>query len=137
MQQRLHIRARHATLHKQTREHAGNHAVDEVEALNLSRRTAVALLERKQPLGRRQPQCARQSKERALFLVVVHHGGDPLAGINRVGDLSRNGTKRVSIAGGGKRNRRHLKHMGGDSSPALAADQCHKTVLHGRNAERT
>ena len=137
VQQRLHIRARHATLHKQTREHAGNHAVDEVEALNLSRRAAVALLERKQPLGRRQPQCARQSKERALFLVVVHHGGDPLAGINRVGDLSRNGAKRVSIAGGRADHRGHLKHTGGSSSPALAADQCQETVLHGRNAERT
>ena len=53
VQQCLHIRARHATLHKQTREHAGNHAVDEVEALNLSRRTAIALLEREQALGRR------------------------------------------------------------------------------------
>ena len=137
MQQRLHIRARHATLHKQTREHAGNHAVDEVEALNLSRHTAVALLEREQALGRRQPQCARQSKERALFLVVVHHGGDPLAGINSVGDLSRNGTKRVSIADGCADHRGHLKHTGDSSSPALAADQCHKTVLHGRNAERT
>ena len=120
MQQRLHIRARHTALHKQTREHAGNHAVGEVEALNLSRRTAVALLERKQALGRRQPQRARQPKERALFLVIVHHGGDPLAGINRAGDLSRNGTKRVSIAGGCAQNGGSLKRAG--SSPALAAN---------------
>ena len=131
VQQRLHIRARHATLHKQTREHAGNHAVNEVEALNLSRRTAVALLEREQALGRRQPQRARQSKERALFLVVVHHGGDPLAGINRAGDLSRNGTKRVGIAGGCANHSRYLNHTGGSSSPALAADQRQETVLHG------
>ena len=136
MQQRLHIRARHATLHKQTREHAGNHAVNEVEALNLSRRTAVALLEREQALGRRQPQRARQPKERALFLVVVHHGGDPLAGINRAGDLSRNGTKRVGIAGGCANHSRYLKHTGG-SSPALAADQRQETVLHGGDTKRT
>ena len=136
MQQRFHIRARHAALHKQARKHAGNHAVDEVEALNLSRRTAVALLEREQALGRRQPQRARQSKERALFLVVVHHGGDPLTGTNRTGDLSRNGTKRVSIAGGRANHRRHLKHTGGSSSPALAADQRQETVLHGGDTKR-
>ena len=136
VQQHLHIRARHATLHKQTREHASNHAVDEVEALNLSRRAAVALLEREQALGRRQPQRARQSKERALFLVVIHHGGDPLAGINRAGDLSRNGTKRVSIAGGCANHSRYLKHTGG-SSPALAADQRQETVLHGGDTKRT
>ena len=136
VQQRLHVRARHAALHKQTCEHAGNHAVGEVEALNLSRRTAVALLEREQALGRRQPQRARQSKERALFLVVVHHGGDPLVGINRAGNLSRNGTKRVSIARGRANHRRHLKHTGG-SSPALAADQRQETVLHGGDTKRT
>ena len=135
MQQHLHIRARHATLHKQTREHASNHAVDEVEALNLSRRAAVALLEREEALGRRQPQRARQSKERALFLVIVHHGGDPLAGINRAGDLSRNGTKRVSIAGGCADHRRYLKHTGG-SSATLAADQRQETVLHGGDTKR-
>ena len=137
MQQRFHIRARHAALHKQARKHAGNHAVGEVEALNPSRRTAVALLEREQALGRRQPQRARQSKERALFLVVVHHGGDPLAGINRAGDLSRNGTKRVSIAGGCADHRRYLKHTGGSSSPALAANQRQETVLHGGDTKRT
>ena len=136
VQQHLHIRARHATLHKQTREHASNHAVDEVEALNLSRRAAVALLEREEARGRRQPQRTHQSKERALFLVIVHHGGDPLAGINRAGDLSRNGTKRVSIAGGCANHRRYLKHTGG-SSPALVTDQRQETVLHGGNAERT
>ena len=135
VQQRLHIWARHTALHKQTREHAGNHAVNEVEALNLSRRTAVALLEREQALGRRQPQCARQSKERTLFLVVVHHGGDPLTGTNRAGNLSRNGTKRVSIARGCANHRRRLKHTGG-SSPALATDQRQETVLHGGDTKR-
>ena len=110
--------------------------MSEVEALNLSRRTAVALLEREQALGRRQPQRARQPKERALFLVVVHHGGDPLAGINRAGDLSRNGTKRVGIAGGCANHSRYLKHTGG-SSPALAADQRQETVLHGGDTKRT
>ena len=135
VQQHLHIRARHATLHKQTREHASNHAVDEVEALNLSRRAAVALLEREEARGRRQPQRTHQSKERALFLVIVHHGGDPLAGINRAGDLSRNGTKRVSIAGGCADHRRYLKHTGG-SSATLAADQRQETVLHGGDTKR-
>ena len=99
MQQRLRIRARNATLHKQARKHAGNHAVGKVEALNLSRRAAVALLEREQALGRRQPQRARQSKERALFLVVVHHGGNPLACLDRTRNLGRNGSKCPSIAG--------------------------------------
>ena len=136
VQQRFRIRARHAALHKQARKHAGDHTVSEVEALNLSRRTAVALLEREQALGRRQPQRARQPKERALFLVVVHHGGDPLAGINRAGDLSRNGTKRVGIAGGCANHSRYLKHTGG-SSPALAADQRQETVLHGGDTKRT
>ena len=134
MQKRLHIRARHTAFHKQTREHAGNHAVGEVEALNLSRRTTVALLERKQALGRRQPQRARQPKERALFLVIVHHGGDPLAGINHAGDLSRNGTKRASIAGGCAQNGGNLKRAG--SCPALAADQRQETVLHGGDTKR-
>ena len=137
VQQRFRIRARHAALHKQARKHAGDHTVSEVEALNLSRRTAVALLEREQALGRRQPQRARQPKERALFLVVVHHGGDPLAGINRAGDLSRNGTKRVSVTGGCANHRRHLKHTGGSSSPTLAADQRQETVLHGGDTKRT
>ena len=136
MQERLHIRARHAALHKQTCEHAGNHAVDEVEALNRSRRTAVALLEREQALGRRQPQRAGQPKERALFLVIVHHGGDPLAGINRAGDLSRNGTKRVSIAGGCAQSGGNLKRAG-SSSPTLAANQRQETVLHGGDTKRT
>ena len=135
VQQRLHIRARHAALHKQTRKHAGDHTVSEVEAIDYGSGGAVALLEREQALGRRQPQRARQSKERALFLVVVHHGGDPLAGINRAGDLSRNGTKRVSIAGGCANHRRYLKHTGG-SSPALAADQRQETVLHGGDTKR-
>ena len=137
VQQRFRIRARHAALHKQARKHAGDHTVSEVEALNLSRRTAVALLEREQALGRRQPQRARQPKERALFLVVVHHGGDPLAGINRAGDLSRNGTKRVGIAGGCANHSRYLNHTGGSSSPALAADQRQETVLHGGDTKRT
>ena len=137
MQQRLRIRARHAALHKQARKHAGNHAVGEVEAIDYGSGTAVALLEREQALGRRQPQRARQSKERALFLVVVHHGGDPLAGINRAGDLSRNGTKRVGIAGGCANHSRYLKHTGGSSSPALAADQRQETVLHGGDTKRT
>ena len=137
VQQRLRIRARHAALHKQARKHAGNHAVGEVEAIDYGSGTAVALLEREQALGRRQPQRARQSKERALFLVVVHHGGDPLAGINRAGDLSRNGTKRVGIAGGCANHSRYLKHTGGSSSPALAADQRQETVLHGGDTKRT
>ena len=110
--------------------------MDEAEALNLSCRTAVALLEREQALGGRQPQRARQPKERALFLVVVHHGGDPLAGINRAGDLSRNGTKRASIAGSGTHHRRHFKHTGSSHSATLAANQRQETVLHGSNAER-
>ena len=136
VQQRLRIRARHAALHKQARKHAGDHTVSEVEAIDYGSGGAVALLEREQALGRRQPQRARQSKERALFLVVVHHGGDPLAGINRAGDLSRNGTKRVSIAGGCANHSRYLKHTGG-SSPALAADQRQETVLHGGDTKRT
>ena len=131
VQQRLRIRARHAALHKQARKHAGDHTVSEVEAIDYGSGGAVALLEREQALGRRQPQRARQSKERALFLVVVHHGGDPLAGINRAGDLSRNGTKRVGIAGGCANHSRYLKHTGGSSSPALAADQRQETVPHG------
>ena len=135
MQQRLRIRARHAALHKQARKHAGDHTVSEVEAIEYGSGGAVALLEREQALGRRQPQRARQSKERALFLVVVHHGGDPLAGINRAGDLSRNGTKRVGIAGGCANHSRYLKHTGG-SSPALAADQRQETVLHGGDTKR-
>ena len=110
--------------------------MDEAEALNLSCRTAVALLEREQALGRRQPQRARQPKERALFLVVVHHGGDPLAGINRAGDLSRNGTKRASIAGGCAQNGGNLKRAG-SSSPTLAANQRQETVLHGSDTKRT
>ena len=137
MQKRLHIRARHATLHKQTREHASNHAVDEVEALNLSRRAAVVLLEREQALGRRQPQRARQSKERALFLVIVHHGGDPLAGINRAGNLGRHGSKRLGIAGSGALNRGHLERASSGSSATLVTDQCQETVLHGGDTKRT
>ena len=137
MQQRFRIRARHAALHKQAREHTSDHAVGKIEALDSGRHAVIALLEREQALGRRQPQRARQSKERALFLVVVHHGGDPLAGINRAGDLSRNGTKRVSIAGGCANHRRYLKHTGGSSSPALAADQRQETVLHGGDTKRT
>ena len=107
----------------------------EVEAIDHSSGTSVALLERKQPLGRRQPQRACQAKKRALLLVIVHHGGDPLAGINRAGDLSRNGAKRASIASGCANHRRHLKHTGGSSSPALIADQRQEPVLHGGDAE--
>ena len=136
MQQRLRIRARHATLHKQTREHAGDHTVSEVEAIDYGSGGAVALLEREQALGRRQPQRARQSKERALFLVVIHHGGDPLAGINRAGDLGGSGSERLGIAGGGTQNRGNLKRAGSGHDPALAANQRQETVLHGRNAER-
>ena len=137
MQQRLHIRARHATLHKQTREHAGNHAVGEVEALNLSHRTAVALLEREQALGRRQPQRSRQAKKCALLLVIVHHGGDPLARLDRTRNLGRHGSKRLGIAGSGALNRGHLKRSSSGSSPALAADQRQETVLHGGDTKRT
>ena len=136
MQERLHVRARHTALHKQTREHAGDHTVDNVEALSLDRRAAVALLEREQALGSRQPQRARQTKECALFLVVVHHGGDPLAGFNRAGDLSRNDTEYLGIAGGGTHHRRHLKYTGCTHGPALAANQRQKAVLHRRNTER-
>ena len=136
MQQRLRIRARHATLHKQARKHTVDYAVDEVEALNLSRRTVVALLEREQALGRRQPQRTRQSKERALFLIVVHHGGDPLARLDRTGNLGRHGSKRLGIAGSGALNRGHLKRASSGSSATLVTDQCQETVLHGRNAER-
>ena len=110
--------------------------MSEVEAIDYGSGGAVALLEREQALGRRQPQRARQSKERALFLVVAHHGGNPLVGINRAGDLSRNGTKRVSFAGGCTNHRRHLKHTGDSSSPALAADQRQETVLHGGDTKR-
>ena len=137
VQQHLHIRARHATLHKQTREHASNHAVDEVEALNLSRRAAVALLEREEALGRRQPQRARQSKERALFLVIVHHGGDPLARLDRTRNLGRHVSKRLGIAGSGALNRGHLKRSSSGSSATLVTDQRQETVLHGGDAERT
>ena len=136
MQERLHVRARHTALHKQTREHAGDHTVDNVEALSLDRRAAVALLEREQALGSRQPQRARQTKECALFLVVVHHGGDPLAGFNRAGDLSRDDTECLGIAGGGTHHRRHLKYTGRTHGPALAANQRQEAVLHGRYAER-
>ena len=136
MQKRLHVRARHTALHKQTREHAGDHTVDNVEALSLDRRAAVALLEREQALGSRQPQRARQTKECALFLVVVHHGGDPLAGFNRAGDLSRDDAECLGIAGGGTHHRRHLKYTGRTHGPALAANQRQEAVLHGRNAER-
>lgn len=62
MQQRFHIRVRHAALHKQARKHAGNHAVGEVEAIDHGRRTAIALLKCKQSFGRRQPQRACQAK---------------------------------------------------------------------------
>ena len=136
VQERLHVRARHATLHKQAREHADDHAVGDVEAIDRNRCAAVALLERKQALGGRQPQRARQAKERPLFFVVVHHGGDPLAGLNRAGDLSRDDTERFGIAGGGTHHRRHLKYTGSSHSPALAANQRQEAVLHGRNAER-
>ena len=136
VQKCLHIRTRHAALHKQTREHAGNHAVGDVEALSLDRRAAVALLEREQALGSRQPQRARQTKECALFLVVVHHGGDPLAGFNRAGDLSRDDTECLGIAGGGTHHRRRLKYTGRTHGPALAANQRQEAVLHGRYAER-
>ena len=135
VQQRLHVRARHAALHKQAREHAGDHAVGNVEAIDHGRRTAVALLERKQPLGRRQPQRARQAKKCAFLLVIVHHSGNPLARINRASDLG-GGSKRLGIAGGGTQNSRHLERAGSGRSPALAANQRQKTVLHGRNAER-
>ena len=136
VQQHLHIRARHATLHKQTREHASNHAVDEVEAPNLSRRAAVALLEREEALGRRQPQRARQSKERALFLIIVHHGGDPLARLDRTRNLGRHVSKRLGIAGSGALNRGHLKRSSSGSSATLAADQRQETVLHGGDTKR-
>ena len=101
MQERLHVRARHTTLHKQTREHAGDHTVGNVEALSLDRRAAVALLKRKQALGRRQPQRARQTKERALFLVIIHHGGDPLARLDGSRNLGRHGSKCFGIASSG------------------------------------
>ena len=136
VQQRLHVRARHAALHKQAREHAGDHAVGNVEAIDHGRRTAVALLERKQPLGRRQPQRARQAKKCAFLLVIVHHSGNPLARINRASDLGGGGSKRLGIAGGGTQNSRHLERAGSGRSPALAANQRQKTVLHDRNAER-
>ena len=34
VQQRLHIRARHAAFHKQAREHTSDHAVGKIEALD-------------------------------------------------------------------------------------------------------
>ena len=137
VQQRLRIRARHAALHKQARKHAGDHTVSEVEAIDYGSGGAVALLERKQALGRRQPQRARQSKERALFLVVVHHGGDPLARLDRTRNLGRHGSKRLGIAGSGALNRGHLKRSSSGSSATLVTDQRQETVLHGGDAERT
>ena len=137
MQQRLHIRTRHAALHKQTREHAGNHAVGEVGAIDHGRRTAVALLKRKQPLGRRQPQCACQAKKRALLLVIVHHGGNPLACLDRTRNLCGSGSERLGIAGGSAHNVGNLKRAGSGRSPALAADQRQETVLHGGDTKRT
>ena len=123
MQQRLRIRARHAALHKQARKHAGNHAVGEVEAIDYGSGTAVALLKRKQPPGRRQPQRACQAKKRALFLVIVHHSGNPLARINRTSDLGDSDSERLGVAGGSARNRRHLERAGSGRSPTLATDQ--------------
>ena len=137
MQQRLRIRARRTALHKQARKYAGDHAVDEVEALDSGRRAVIGFLEREQALGRRQPQCARRSKERALFLVVVHHGGDPLARLDRTGNLGRHGSKRLGIAGSGALNRGHLKRASSGSSATLVTDQCQETVLHGSDTKRT
>ena len=123
MQQRFHIRARHAAFHKQARKHTGDHAVGEVEAIGRGSGTAVALLKRKQPLGRRQPQRARQAKKRALLLVIVHHGGNPLACTNRASNLGASGGKRLGIAGDGAQNRGHLKRAGSGRSPTLATNQ--------------
>ena len=135
MQQRLHVRARHAALHKQAREHASDNAVGRIEALDSGRRAVIGFLERKEPLGRRQPQRTRQAKERTLLLVIVHHGGDPLARINRARDLGRHSSKCLSIAGGGTRNRGYLERAGSGHDPALAANQRQEAVLHGRNAK--
>ena len=123
MQQRLRIRARHAALHKQARKHAGNDAVGEVEAIDYGSGTAVALLKRKQPLGRRQPQRTRQAKERTLLLVIVHHGGNPLARLDRTSNLGGSGSERLGIAGGSAHNGGNLKRAGGDRSPTLATNQ--------------
>ena len=107
-----------------------------IEALDSGRRAAIGFLERKEPLGRRQPQRTRQAKERTLLLVIVHHGGNPLARINRAGDLGRHGSKCLRIACGGTQNGGNLKRAGSGHDPALAANQRQEAVLHGRNAER-
>ena len=122
MQQRLHIRARHAALHKQARKHTGDHAVGEVEAITHGSGAAVALLKRKQPLGRRQPQRACQAKKRALLLVVVHHRGNPLACLDRTSDFVGSGSERLGIAGGSAHNGGNLKRAGSGRSPTLATD---------------
>ena len=109
----------------------------EVEALNFSRRTAVALLEREQALGRRQPQRARQAKKRALLFVIVHHSGNPLACLDRARNLGGSDSERLGIAGGSARNRGYLKRADSGRSPTLVTDQCQETVLHGGDTKRT
>ena len=123
MQQCFHIRARHAALHKQARKHAGDHAVGEVEAIDRGSGTAFALLKRKQPLGRRQPQRARQAKKRALLLVIVHHGGNPLACLDRTSDLVGSSSERLGIASGSTHNGGNLKRADSGRSPTLATNQ--------------
>ena len=123
MQQRFHIRARHAALHKQARKHTDNHAVGEIEAINHGSGTAVALLKRKQPPGRRQPQRARQAKKRALLLVIVHHGGNPLACLDRTSDLVGSSSERLGIASGSTHNGGNLKRADSGRSPTLATNQ--------------